>query len=114
MIKAVAFPNLIQIGDPENTFMNIHHVDFTMEERSREDFVGALSMLDPKKERLRVTIVGLFETRTPLSDLVTVNAVHPKGLRHGFGDQNVAPAQILVNTIADIRFETIKESKPNQ
>jgi hypothetical protein len=61
--------------------------------------------LDANTQRIHATVVGLFETKTPIEDLVYFSVAHPEGWRIGFGHLGAWPAQILVKTIADMRIE---------
>jgi hypothetical protein len=64
-----------------------------------------LAEIDRKTEYLRAVVIGLFETRTPLSKLVIVNGAWPNGMRGGFGTSGDAPAQILLKSLSDLRIE---------
>jgi len=105
VVKGISFPNTINLSDPQNRVTRIHAVTFEWDETSRSALAGLLARIDPTREHILATIVGLFETRTPLDDLVVVNRAHPEGNRLGFGPQGPHPAQILVKTIRNMRIE---------
>jgi hypothetical protein len=69
-VKGETFPNIIQLEDPQDTVRRLHAVDFQLDESAMANFQKMLSRLHPKIEELRVTIIGMFETRAPLADLV--------------------------------------------
>lgn len=52
--------------------------------------------IDPRRERIVGTVIGVFETRTPLTLLLT---------RGGFGHLSGSSGQILVRTVTDVRVE---------
>jgi hypothetical protein len=108
-IGQVEFPNALEITDPQSP-QRLHHVEFERDEDSRTQFRSLLAQIkDRRTEYVRGTVVGVFETRTPLSKLVVINKAWPNGLpAGGFGHLGSAPAQILVKTITDMRIEKRK------
>jgi hypothetical protein len=60
--------------------------------------------MDPKTEYLHAVVVGLFETRTPLTKLVVFSKAWPNGFPFGFGPLST-PAQILLRSLNDLRIE---------
>jgi hypothetical protein len=101
-VKNHEFPNIIELADPEDKIQRLHPVDFVWDEASLQQFESMLRRLNRKTEHLRVTVIGVFETRTPLSDLVQEKRPFPD---NGFGHMNGSPAQILVKTMLDIQVE---------
>jgi hypothetical protein len=104
-VNGLSFRNLIAITDPQRGILKVHTVEFEWDEGSRLEFRRLLQIVKPKTEHIRVTVVGLFETRSPLSDLVRVNRVHPDGQRLGLCVGSALPAQILVKTVTSMRIE---------
>ena len=98
-------PNIIQLAGPEAPVGLVHRVDFAWEEINRREFQGWPMRADRKTEHVHGTIIGLFETRSPITDLVKFSSIHPEGQILGFGPGNPAPAQIIVRSITDIRIQ---------
>ena len=111
LVKGLSFPNLIGIADPQSVVQRVHVVEFEWDEGARGQFQSLLQTVNPKTEHIRATVVGLFETRTPFGDLVRINAVHPGGLRVGFGPGGALPAQVLVKTMTGMRIERNQNSR---
>ena len=110
VVKGITFPNTINLSDPQVRATRIHAVTFEWEESSRNLLSSMLARLDRRNEYILATVIGVFETRTPLDDLVVVDRAHPKGNMMGFGLQGPHPAQILVRTIRNLRID--RKSKP--
>jgi hypothetical protein len=107
-VKGIVFPNIIQLANPKTPVGLAHHVGFEWDERNRGEFWGSLERADPKSEHVHGTIVGLFETRSPITDLVKFTTVHPEGLLLGFGPGGPAPAQLIVKSITGLSIEKNK------
>jgi len=105
MVSGLSFPNLIVLTDPQLGVLRVHNVDFEFDETAKSQFRRLLEIVRPKSEHIRVTVIGLFETRSPVGDLVRFNNVHPQGQRLGFGVGGVYPAQILLRTMTGMRIE---------
>jgi hypothetical protein len=99
-VKGEKFPNIIELADPRNN-VGLHAVNFQRDEAARDKFILLLEKIYGKREHLRATVIGLFETRTPLDDLIHERPHY----FNGFGDQGGAPAQILVKTMIDMAVE---------
>lgn len=112
LVNGLSFLNLIAITDPQRGIIKVHTVEFEWDEDSRLEFRRLLQTVKPKTEHIRVAVIGLFETRSPLSDLVRFNSVHPQGQRSGFGVGSVLPAQILIKTMTGMRIE--RNQNPQQ
>jgi hypothetical protein len=101
-VEDVTFPNVIGLTAPSTKFYQVgfqlHHVDFQWDSTDWDRFNRALHQVDPETERVAVTVVGMFETRDPLSELVR------KGRTFGLGPAGDSPVQILVKTIPEIRI----------
>ena len=90
--KGVKFPNLVELTNP-NSKLKLHNVVFRWDEASWNRFVMTLSQVDQDSEHITATVIGVFETRDPLSDLIQ------NGQERGFGHLGGSPAQILVKTM---------------
>lgn len=102
-VKGVTFANVIALRDPRSNSHRLHSVDFQWDEGSKEQLNAVLSPLDWDRQQLRVTVVGLYETWERIGDLIQEGRPY---LYNGFGEQNSAPAQILVRNIKDTVVET--------
>jgi hypothetical protein len=91
------FANLIAMTGTQDKGLRLHAVSFTIDRAARDAYKGALRRVDRRTEIVRAIVIGLFETRVPLTALTPEN---------GFGDQNGAPVQILVKTIEAITVES--------
>jgi len=109
-VKGISFPNIIQLANPKAPVGLLHHVDFVWEENNLGEFWGAQLQVNRKTEHIHGTIIGLFETRSPISDLVKFTSVHPEGQLLGFGPGGPAPAQIIVKSIIEVHIE--KNQRP--
>jgi hypothetical protein len=99
-VGSVNFDNLIAPTDPALADrLALHKIAFTWDPASRNSLSEAAYYSTYLGQRLRATVVGLFETRTPKEALV--NPRFPDQY-FGFGDQGVAPAQIVVKDVKDI------------
>jgi hypothetical protein len=97
-IKGERFPNVLELVDPKSIFA-LHKVNYEWDEQSQEHYAAAVNRVDRKNEHIRLTVIGLFETREPLTDLIL------KGRDNGFGHQNGIPGQILVKTVTNILIQ---------
>lgn len=105
-VKGVHFPNSIYIVSPSFPPIFFHHpIDFEWDQASWAAYNSAISKMDQKAEIIRATVVGLFESRVPINDLVY------GGEPNGFGHLNGHPAQIVVKTMIDLRIEKKPQPK---
>jgi hypothetical protein len=101
VVKGEKFPNLIYIQDPRNRKLCLHPVEFKRDQPSADAFSAILQSVDPTKEYVWATVIGLFETRSPLGELIQ----QKRPWRYnGFGHLGGAPAQIIVKTMTDMRI----------
>jgi hypothetical protein len=99
-IGNVRYENLIALINPKGAEkISLHKVPYVWDLTSWNKFQEAIYYAGFYSERVRMTVVGLYETRTPRDALV--NSRFPDQY-FGFGDQGVAPAQILVREVKDI------------
>lgn len=96
IVKGHTFVNLIALADPAELRLAVHRVDFTRDDRSWRRFIEATYSASAH-ESLKMTVVGVFETRAIKEQLV-----FDDGVLFGFGEQNLAPAQVLVREIKDL------------
>jgi hypothetical protein len=103
--KGQVFPDLIAFADPTAPWA-LHSVDFRWDEADRDrlrslTFVplppGTRPSIHGVVIRMSGTVIGLFETRPPDQMIDKFSQLA------GFGDQGVAPAQILIKRTIDIR-----------
>ena len=105
------FPDWIALADPDNRDLSLHRITFRWPEADRSELMRFLVPVggwpDPRVmarnphgsiRKLRGTVIGLFETRSPLSRLI-----NRFGGPSGFGDQGEAPAQIIVKRTINLR-----------
>jgi hypothetical protein len=76
-----------------------------LDEEALNEFLALQRRVDRRTEHIQATVIGVFETRTPIDDLVKHDGHNPY---NGFGHMNAAPAQILVRTMTDMRIEDNK------
>ena len=100
VINGEKFPDIIQLTDPQDRLDRLHAVEFESDKSALAQFSGWLSYLAGKNEALYVTVIGMFETRVPLTELVQEQLPFKD---NGFGHMGGAPAQILVKTMTDMR-----------
>ncbi len=92
-VDNVSFANIIAMIDPKDfSDVAIHSVPYAWDQASRRSLYEAIYYARFRHERVRATIIGLYETQTPLREI-------------GFGAQGLAPAQILVREVKDIAAE---------
>lgn len=101
-IKGHEFLNEIHLQIPEDQKLRAHDVNFRWDDSSFGRFVLLLQEVDRKNQHICATVIGMFETRTPLPDLIQEKRPFPD---NGFGHLGWAPAQILVKTMRDMRIE---------
>jgi hypothetical protein len=111
-VGEVEFPNGLELTDPDSP-NRLHEVTFERDLESRVEFRALLSRVDRKTEYIRGTVVGVFETQTPISRLVGFSKAWPKGFPLGFGHLGAAPAQILIKTTTNIRIEKRNDGSVN-
>lgn len=99
-IGPVTFPDAIALTDPStDKRLKIHPVSFKWDTTSRDDLRRAVREAELLGEEVEATIVGVFETRVPLNTL----AGTAEDDYRGFGNQSMAPGQILIRTVQNIR-----------
>jgi len=89
------FPNGIQLTDPQSRTAT-HKVDFRWDKKNWDRYANAINRIDRESQYIKLTAVGVFETRAPMSRLMF------RGTQTGFGHAGYLPGQILVKTIEDI------------
>lgn len=94
----LTFPNVLELTDPQARTA-LHKVDFQWDRRDRRRYADMINRVDRNREQINVTVIGLFETRIPLSRLVF------RGIHAGFGHAGGAPGQILVKAIEGMIIE---------
>jgi hypothetical protein len=108
--EGVTFENIIALTNPKtDPRLLIHKVDYVWDERSHENLRAAVDEAVYTRRVLRATVVGLLETRTPLTALARFRE---RVGYFGFGDQAVGPAQILVKEVRDISFGAASAQRP--
>lgn len=97
------FADIVALTDPQDRQFRLHPATFEWNKQDQDNLREALGQLRSAlrpDDRLNVhgrvveiqgTVVGLFETRRPIQRLVS-----RLGSPSGFGDQGIAPAQLLV------------------
>jgi hypothetical protein len=98
IVKREKFPNLLELVDPKSRDA-LHKVDYKWDEDSWNQYYDLVNRVNRKSEHVRLTVIGVFETRSPLTDLVR------DGRDNGFGHLGGSPGQILVKTMTDLRIE---------
>lgn len=107
-IGNVKYDNLVALINPKGAEKFVlHKVPYVWNAASWDKFQEAIYYAGFYGERIRMTVIGLFETRTPIEALV--NSRFPDQY-FGFGDQGVAPAEILVKDVKDI----VREPDPSK
>jgi len=97
-ILETTFTNGLELTDPQARTA-IHKVDFQWDKRNWNRYANTINRIDRDRQYIKLTVVGMFETRVPLNRLVS------RGAQMGFGHTNFLPGQILVKTIEDIVVE---------
>lgn len=99
-VKGHSFQNVIALAKPMpgHRWWTVHQIPFQIDDPSWLRFISA-SYQVPGGRSLALTAVGLFETRLDDEQLVRKD-----GVPMGFGDQNLAPAQLVVKEIRDLEF----------
>jgi hypothetical protein len=95
------FPDGILLQASGNLGALMHPVDFNTDENALGEMQALWQRVDEKKEHVIGTVVGVFETRTPLTELIQENRPFPW---NGFGHLGGSPAQIIVKTITDMHI----------
>jgi hypothetical protein len=103
--RGFKFPNTISITDPINKASLVHAVDFKWDNKSRDEFSALLRGMNAKLEHVVATVVGQFETRSPFSDLAWKGRYSGRYAPNGFGHLGGSPAQIVVETMSNMRVE---------
>jgi hypothetical protein len=96
-VKGYTFPNDLALNLNPQSKTALHKVDYEWDERSRRRYSGAINRIDRDRQYIQLTVVGLFETRIPMTLLV-----NNKGTLLGFGHMGASPGQILIRTIEEI------------
>jgi len=100
VVEGILFENLIALTDPGDKQLAMHDVPYDWNKTVWSTIVGRILRANLSSQRVAVTVVGMFETRVPLKSLV--NRRLPM-TRMGFGDDNLAPAQILPKEFKAVR-----------
>lgn len=103
--KGTVFIAGFVFADPQNKKLTAHNVDFHWDLSTLGQLDSALTTAEKTKRHVWATIVGMFETRLPLTDLIDEKA--PYKFR-GFGHMGSAPGQILIKYLKDISIEDQK------
>jgi len=95
----VTFQNVIALANPDDPSRIIHkqEVTFTWDIKN---WLRLEKLVEntPKMQKIVGTVVGLYETRRTMEDLFG-----RLGRPAGLGPQNIAPAQIVVKEVDDIK-----------
>lgn len=97
-VQESTFTSGVELADPQARTA-IHKVDFQWDRKERDRYRNAMNRIDRDRQYIKLTVVGMFETRVPLSRLVS------RGTEMGFGHMGYLPGHILVKTIKDIVVE---------
>ena len=100
-VKGTVFRNLIELEDPQSSF-RLHSVGFEWDPDSLREMNSLLARIDRRRQEVVATVVGVFETRDPLADLIQEHRPYPF---NGFGHLNGSPAQILVKTMVNFKIQ---------
>lgn len=100
--KGTVFIAGFVFADPQNKKLSAHSVHYRWDLSTIGQLNSALATAPKTKGHVRATIVGMFETRLPLADLIDEKA--PYKFR-GFGHMGEAPGQILIKYLKDISIE---------
>lgn len=101
-VNTVVFQDLIALAWPTSLQVGCK-VDFNDDEKSGQDLEGVLGKYQPKKQRIDIIVDGVVETRSPAYGLVG-----KQGQRIGFGHLGMAPAQIIVKRVVNVKVTPIK------
>ena len=104
VVDQAKFANLIALTDPQLKVLTRLHVDFSWDAISRHKLSDVFYYARLLHERVTATVVGVFETDTRREAMVS-QFDPTRGM--AYGDQGVAPAQILVKEIKDIVREPL-------
>lgn len=99
VVKGRPFPNLVYLESPLNRRNCLHPVEFEEDYASLRAYRALSRKAEPTRAGIFATIVGLFETRTPLTDLIQED--RPWN-RYGFGHLGGSPVQIIVKTMTNM------------
>ncbi len=102
VIGKMRFTDLIALTDPQDIRVSLHRVPYVRDRASRDRLRSALRKAALSGLVVRAVFVGVFETRNPLTTLVDPR--NPS-MPFGFGDQNVAPGQLLVREVRGVSVE---------
>lgn len=99
-VKEHSFQNVIALTKPMpgHRWWTVRQIPFQIDDASWLRFINAGYQV-PSGKSLALTVVGLFETRLDEQQLVRND-----GVPMGFGDQNLAPAQLVVEEVRDLKF----------
>lgn len=98
-VKGHTFQNVIALADPSVRGVAVHKIPFQRDEASWARFIEATYSEALSGNSLVVTVVGVFETRLDVEQLIRGD-----GLPWGFGEQNMAPAQLVVREVRDLKL----------
>jgi hypothetical protein len=105
-VKGTKFPMGFSLVSPNIKSVIIHQVDFPYDQAAWIELGRWDREAGRRKEQVWATVVGLFETKVPLDELVKlVNEKKPRLVDRGFGHMGGAPGQIVVKTLRDFRIE---------
>lgn len=104
VVDGLKFPNWIALEEPGFRGMLHKTVAISLNRPAFDRLTEIWVRANRMHESVSVTVIGLFETRTPLSWLV-----NKRGMKEGenpgylgFGGGGLAPAQIIVQDVTDI------------
>ncbi len=105
-VKGHVFVDTISIQE-STSLVRVHVPPFAASRKPFSELNEALHRLRDEREALRVTIVGILETRQPRAKLLG-----SRGQLLGFGHLGVAPAQLLLREVVDITIKSraVKEN----
>ena len=92
VLDGITFDSLIALTDPQDRGLALHRVPYSWDHADWNGIVTMSLQSKPGLEDIVATVVGVFETRDPLSSLINLRL---PGGKFGFGDQGIAPGQIL-------------------
>jgi hypothetical protein len=98
------FRNALVLTSPQDE-SRLHRVEYKVDERAIRNMNDMRARTSGRPEEVHATVIGLFETRSPVTELVREKDVY---VMNGFGHMNDAPGQILVRTIRDMRVSSLR------
>jgi hypothetical protein len=107
--KGTVFIAGFVFGDPQSKNTNAHKVDFRWDLSNLDRLNAALARVKETKEQVLATLLGMFETRVPIENLIDEKA--PYKFR-GFGHMGSAPGQILIKSLKEVSIEAPTSVRP--